>query len=131
MAAVARRGDGLGIAAVFRDHMTQTARRPAAFPALARCSPSAAIGVVLIAACLAACPLAAKTLRFASGFDPQSLDPHALALQYQTRVVSQIYESLVFRNRNFTMKPALSVSCQKSHPNRGCYELRTGVKCHD
>ena len=73
--------------------MTQIARRVAAFSALARRSPSAAIAVVLIAGCLAACPLAAKTLRFASGFDPQSLDPHALALQYQTRVVSQIYES--------------------------------------
>ena len=29
-----------------------------------------------------------KTLRFASAFDPQSMDPHALALLYQTRVVT-------------------------------------------
>ena len=29
---------------------------------------------LLVAACLAALPLAAKTLRFASGFDPQSLE---------------------------------------------------------
>ena len=55
-------------------------------------------------------PLVAKTLRFASAFDPQSLDPHALALQYQTRVVSQIYESLVARDRNFAIEPALAVS---------------------
>ena len=27
-----------------------------------------------------------KTLRFASAFDPQTMDPHALALLYQTRV---------------------------------------------
>ena len=62
-----------------------------------------ATGIVLLAGCLAAAPLAAKTLRFASAFDPQSLDPHALALLYQTRVVSQIYESLVSRDRNFAI----------------------------
>ena len=64
-------------------------------------SAAIALAVVLLVACLAAGPLAAKTLRFASAFDPQSLDPHALALLYQTRVVSQIYESLVDRDRNF------------------------------
>ena len=36
-------------------------------------------GVLLLAACLAAGSLGAKTLHFASAFDPQSLDPHALA----------------------------------------------------
>ena len=75
--------------------MTQASRRAAAPSLLARHSPLIAVGVVLLAGCLTAFPLAAKTLRFASAFDPQSLDPHALALQYQTRVVSQIYESLV------------------------------------
>ncbi|TMG82077.1 MAG: hypothetical protein E6H78_15495, partial [Betaproteobacteria bacterium] len=69
--------------------------------------------VALITLPLVALPLAAATLRFASGFDPQSLDPHALALQYQTRVASQIYESLVFRDRNFAIEPALAVSWQK------------------
>jgi peptide/nickel transport system substrate-binding protein len=87
--------------------------------------------VALIAGCLAAFPLAAKTLRFASAFDPQSLDPHALALQYQTRVVSQIYESLVFRDRNFAMEPALAVSWQQVDPKRWRFKLRPGVKFQD
>jgi len=78
-----------------------------------------------------ALPLAAATLRFASGFDPQSLDPHALALQYQTRVVSQIYESLVFRDRNFAIEPALAVSWQQLEPKRWRLKLRPGVKFHD
>jgi peptide/nickel transport system substrate-binding protein len=82
-------------------------------------------------ALLAALPLDAKTLRFASGFDPQSLDPHALALLYQTRVVSQIYESLVFRDRNFAMEPALAVSWQQLEPKRWRFKLRAGVKFHD
>ena len=61
--------------------------------------PAWAAVAVLLTICLAAGPIAAKTLRFASAFDPQSLDPHALALLYQTRVVRQIYESLVSRDR--------------------------------
>jgi peptide/nickel transport system substrate-binding protein len=111
--------------------MMQATRHAAIRSVPARRSPSIAIGVVLIAGCLAACPLAAKTLRFASGFDPQSLDPHALALQYQTRVVSQIYESLVFRDRNFAMEPALAVSWQQLEPKRWRFKLRPGVKFHD
>ena len=89
------------------------------------------IRTLLCAALLAALPLGAKTLRFASGFDPQSLDPHALALQYQTRVVSQIYESLVFRDRNFAMEPALAISWQQLEPKRWRFKLRPGVRFHD
>lgn len=93
--------------------------------------PSIALGIALLAGCLAAFPLVAKTLRFASAFDPQSLDPHALALQYQTRVVSQIYESLVSRDRNFAIEPALAVSWQQSDPKRWRFKLRPNVRFHD
>ena len=93
--------------------------------------PWTAIGVLLLAGCLAALPLAAKTLRFGSGFDPQSLDPHALALLYQTRVVSQIYDSLVSRDRDFALEPALAVSWQQLEPKRWRFKLRPGVKFHD
>jgi peptide/nickel transport system substrate-binding protein len=86
---------------------------------------------VLLACWLAALPAPAATLRFASGFDPQSLDPHGLALLYQTRVVSQIYESLVFRDRNYAMEPALAVSWQQVEPKRWRFKLRPGVKFHD
>ena len=64
---------------------------------------STVIVLVLLAGWLAAFPLAAKTLRMASAFDPQSMDPHALALQYHSRVISQIYDSLVSRDRNFAL----------------------------
>ena len=87
--------------------------------------------LALLAGLLFAAPLGAATLRFASGFDPQSLDPHALALQYQTRVVSQIYESLVFRDRSFAVEPALAVSWQQLEPTRWRFRLRPGVKFHD
>src|SRR6202158_2091772 len=89
------------------------------------------IALVLLAGCLAAFPLAAKTLRMASAFDPQSMDPHGLALQYQTRVVSQIYESLVNRDRNFALEPALAASWRQIEPKRWRFTLHAGVKFHD
>ncbi|TMG84346.1 MAG: ABC transporter substrate-binding protein [Betaproteobacteria bacterium] len=126
VAAVARCGHRLGAEAVFRDHMTPLfSLRPA------RGSPSLIIGLLLLAGSLIALPLPAKTLRFASAFDPQSMDPHGLALQYQTRVVSQIYESLVSRDRNFAPEPALAMSWQHIDPKHWRFKLRPGVKFHD
>ena len=37
-------------------------------------------------------------LRIATAIDPQTMDPHAIALLYHSRVVFQIYESLVGRD---------------------------------
>ena len=45
--------------------------------------------LALVAVCLTACAHAAS-LRVVSGFDPQTMDPHALALLYHTRVSTQI-----------------------------------------
>lgn len=78
-----------------------------------------------------AAPAAAKTLRYASAFDPQSLDPHALALLYQTRVVSQVYEALVTRGRDFQIEPSLAVSWQMVNPTTWRFKLREGVRFHD
>jgi peptide/nickel transport system substrate-binding protein len=90
-----------------------------------------ALGCLLLATFSITPPLWAKTLRFASGFDPQSMDPHGLALQYQTRVTSQIYESLVGRDRNFDIEPQLAVSWQQTAPRTWRFKLRPGVTFHD
>jgi peptide/nickel transport system substrate-binding protein len=72
-----------------------------------------------------------KTLRFASAFDPQSMDPHALALVYQTRVVTQIYEGLVNRGKDFKLEPSLATSWEMTGPTTWRFKLRSGVKFHD
>jgi peptide/nickel transport system substrate-binding protein len=86
---------------------------------------------VVIAAALAATAAPAKTLRFASAFDPQSMDPHALALLYQSRVVSQIYDSLVNRDRDFRVEPALAMSWRMLDARTWRFTLRPDVKFHD
>ncbi len=73
----------------------------------------------------------AAALRIASAFDPQTLDPHAVALLYHTRVVHQVYDSLVNRDQAFKIEPALALSWQNTSPTTWRFKLRPGVKFHD
>jgi peptide/nickel transport system substrate-binding protein len=85
----------------------------------------------LIAAATIATGASAATLRIASANDPQSLDPHSLALLYQSRVITQVYESLVNRDRDFRLEPSLAVSWQAIGPRTWRFRLRQGVRFHD
>ena len=85
----------------------------------------------LLIASLAAAGASAATLRIASANDPQSLDPHSLALLYQSRVVSQVYESLVNRDRNFALEPSLALSWQPVDARTWRFRLRPNVRFHD
>ena len=76
-------------------------------------------------------PASAQTLRIASAFDPQTQDPHALALLYHSRVAYQIYESLVGRDAQFKLEPALATAWQQMDPRRWRFQLRPGVRFHD
>jgi peptide/nickel transport system substrate-binding protein len=93
----------------------------------------AVIAALLAAAAmlLSATPAASQTLRYASAFDPNSLDPHAIALLYQSRIVTQIYEGLVNRDREFRLEPALALSWQAVDAKTWRFKLRPGAKFHD
>ena len=70
-------------------------------------------------------------LRIASGFDPQTMDPHALALLYQSRIYTQVYDALVGRDEQFRIEPALALSWQALSPTAWRFKLRSGVSFHD
>jgi peptide/nickel transport system substrate-binding protein len=89
------------------------------------------LGAVTCAALLLSLSVEAKPLRFASAFDPQSMDPHALALLYQSRVVTQIYDSLVNRDRDFKLEPSLATSWKMVDARTWRFNLRPDVKFHD
>jgi len=76
-------------------------------------------------------PTGAATLRIASAFDPQSMDLHALALLYHSRISTQVYESLVNRDRDFALEPSLAVSWHASDARTWRFRLRPGVRFHD
>lgn len=74
----------------------------------------------------------AATLRIASAFDPQTMDPHGLALLYQTRVLVQVYEGLVDRARDFKpLQPSLAERWEQVDPTTWRFHLRPNVKFHD
>src|SRR5438105_2546256 len=74
----------------------------------------------------------AKTLRYASQFDPGTMDPHALASTYNNRVLSQVYEPLVGRDENFRVEPRLALSWTPLPNGAGWrFKLRPDVKFHD
>ena len=92
------------------------------------------LGTALTALCLAlpaGAQGSAALLRVASAFDPQTLDPHAIALLYHSRVVFQIYDSLIGRDEKFKMEPALALSWQMTAPTAWRFHLRPGVSFHD
>ena len=74
----------------------------------------------------------AVALRIATAFDPQTMDPHALALLYHTRVAYQVYDSLVNRDEQFRARAgARAVVAARSTPTTWRFKLRPGVVFHD
>jgi peptide/nickel transport system substrate-binding protein len=73
----------------------------------------------------------AASLRVASAFDPQTMDPHALALLYHTRVAFQVYDSLVNRDEQFRLEPSLALSWKAVDSTTWRFKLRPGVTFHD
>ncbi|MDQ2780860.1 MAG: ABC transporter substrate-binding protein, partial [Pseudomonadota bacterium] len=92
---------------------------------------SLVVFTAVLAAALTAAPAVAQNLRIATAFDPQTMDPQALALLYHSRVVHQIYESLVSRDAKFATEPALASSWQMTSPTTWRFKLRSGVVFHD
>ena len=73
----------------------------------------------------------AAHLRIATAFDPQSMDPHAVALLYHSRVAFQVYDSLLNRDEQFRLEPSLALSWQALNATTWRFKLRPGVTFHD
>jgi peptide/nickel transport system substrate-binding protein len=86
-----------------------------------------AVGLVFLLAASAH----AITVRIATAFDPQTMDPHALALLYHSRIAFQVYDSLVNRDENFKPEPSLALSWSQVDPKTWRFKLRPGVVFHD
>ena len=93
---------------------------------------SRTLALLALAASLAFTPALAKTLRYASQFDPGTMDPHALASLYNNRVLSQIYEPLVGRDEAWKPEPRLALSWAPLEGGKGWrFKLRPNVRFHD
>jgi len=80
---------------------------------------------------VAATPAYAVTVKIATAFDPQTMDPHALALLYHSRIAFQVYDSLVGRDEQFRPEPQLALSWSQVDARTWRFKLRQGVVFHD
>ncbi|MEO8103433.1 MAG: ABC transporter substrate-binding protein [Betaproteobacteria bacterium] len=88
------------------------------------------LGVLIVL--IAALPDAqAVTLRYATQDEPQTLDPHSASLAVTTRLLSNVYEGLVGRDKNFKLVPCLAVSWTQLDTRTWRFKLRPDVKFHD
>ncbi len=107
-------------------------------PSTARAHPSAfrralngLARLLASAVLLAVVPAHAVTVKIATAFDPQTMDPHALALLYNSRVAFQVYDSLIGRDEQFRAEPQLALSWNQVDARTWRFKLRQGVVFHD
>ncbi len=86
------------------------------------------MAIVLLATSLAA---SAVTLRIANQGDALSLDPHSLNESLQLTVLSNVYEPLVDRDRDYKLAPGLATDWKQTAPTVWRFNLRKNVKFHD
>jgi len=90
---------------------------------------------LLAATCVAAATwassAAAATLRIASAYDPQTMDPHSLVLLYNTRVAFQVYEGLVGHDEDYRLAPALATDWRAVDATTWRFHLRSDARFHD
>lgn len=73
----------------------------------------------------------AKTLRYATQDEPQTMDPHAANLAVTNRFLSNIYDGLVGRDKHFKIVPWLATSWSQPDAKTWRFKLRPNVKFHD
>lgn len=86
----------------------------------------------ITAVSIAVLPVAyARTLRLALSDDATTLDPHVANLAINNRLLNNIYEALVRRDKDFQIVPSLAVSWTQPDAKTWRFKLREGVKFHD
>jgi peptide/nickel transport system substrate-binding protein len=73
----------------------------------------------------------AQTIRIGNQGDALSMDPHSLNETLQLSVTSNLYEPLVGRNKDLSLRPLLAASWKQTAPTVWRFELRKNVRFHD
>jgi peptide/nickel transport system substrate-binding protein len=73
----------------------------------------------------------ARTVRWSASGDPNTMDPHSQNVGTVTMVLQQIYDPLIARNADLTLRPGLALSWTQVEPTRWRFVLRQGVRFHE
>jgi peptide/nickel transport system substrate-binding protein len=91
----------------------------------------AAAATLAAALAFAATAADAKTLRWASASDPQTMDPYSQNEGPTNNMNQHIYERLIERDEKLNIVPGLAESWQQVNDTTWRFKLRRGVKFHD
>jgi peptide/nickel transport system substrate-binding protein len=92
---------------------------------------AAALLAGLMGSAVTAPPVAAQTVTLAQGVDPESLDPAVDTLITSVSVMMNVYDSLIWRDGDGKIVPALAESWDFPQPDQMRLKLRQGVKFHN
>lgn len=93
--------------------------------------PKLAIGAIAALTICVTAPGEAKSLRYGTQDEPQTLDPHSANLAVTNRLLGNVYEGLTGRDKNYKLVPWLAVSWSQPDAKTWRFKLRPNVKFHD
>lgn len=73
----------------------------------------------------------ARTVRWSAAGDANTLDPHSQNIGSTFTVLQQVYDTLVTRNPDLTLRPGLATRWEQVEPNRWRFTLREGIRFHE
>jgi peptide/nickel transport system substrate-binding protein len=73
----------------------------------------------------------AVTLKIGNQGDALSMDPHSLNESLQLTVLENVFEPLVYRDKEYKLTPGLATSWKQTSPTVWHFDLRKGVTFHD
>jgi peptide/nickel transport system substrate-binding protein len=72
-----------------------------------------------------------RTVRWSAAGDANTLDPHSQNIGTVAMVLQQMYDTLITRNSDLSIRPGLALSWTAVEPTRWRLVLRQGVKFHE
>ena len=72
----------------------------------------------------------ARTVRWAASGDPNTMDPHSQNVGTVSMVLQQIYDNIISRGPDLSLRPGLATRWEQVEPTRWRFTLRQGVKFH-
>ncbi|WP_376090023.1 ABC transporter substrate-binding protein [Roseomonas sp. CCTCC AB2023176] len=92
----------------------------------------AALAAALVAMSAGAMSAAeARTVRWAASGDPNTMDPHSQNVGTVSMVLQQIYDTVISRGPDLSLRPGLATRWEQVEPTRWRFTLRQGVKFHE
>ncbi len=72
-----------------------------------------------------------RTVRWSASGDANTLDPHSQNIGTVAMILQQMYDTLITRNADLSLRPGLATAWTAVEPTRWRFNLRQGVRFHE